>query len=111
MGPRGLTELTSLGSEVDVLDLDIVLDCLADNGIRATYGAVGEAVGIHHQHLKDESQFHRRDPRTAWVVYAKTRQPPLEVHAPRSSDSRLFTDGAKLVTAVLAWESALTDPM
>ena len=68
----------------------------------ATYGAVGEAVGIHHQHLKDEPQFYRRDPRTAWVVYAKTRQPPPEVHAPRSSDSRLFTDGGKLVTAVLA---------
>ena len=85
-----------------MLDLDLVLDYLADNGIRATYGAVGEAVGIHHQHLKDEPQFYRRDPRTAWVVYAKTRQPPPKVHAPRSSDSPLFTDGGKLVTAILA---------
>ena len=89
-----------------MLDLDLVLDYLAANGIRATYGAVGEAVGIHHQHLKDEVQFHRRDPRTAWVVYAKPpHQPPPEVHAPRPSDSRLFTDGGKLVTAVLAWKA------
>lgn len=85
-----------------LLDLDLVLDYLADNGIRATYGAVGEAVGIHHQHLKDEPQFSRRDPRTAWVVYAKPPyQPPPEVHAPRPPDSPLFTDGGKLVTAVL----------
>ena len=99
---RGAGRRGARAAGENVLDVDLVLDYLADNGIRATYGAVGEAVGIHHRHLKNEPQFYRSDPRTAWVVYAKTRQPPPEVHGPRSSDSSLFTDGGKLVMAVLA---------
>jgi peptidoglycan/xylan/chitin deacetylase (PgdA/CDA1 family) len=76
--------------------LEHVLDFLADNGIRATFGAVGATTGVHPQSLRHEPQFRDRDPRTAWVVYARSRQPPPGIHAQRPDDSELITDGEKL---------------
>ncbi len=79
-----------------MVSLELVLDFLADSGIRATYKAVGEATGIFYRHLRSEPQFISADPRTAWVVLAKTGQPPLEIHRPRPRDSELIRDGDDL---------------
>ena len=79
-----------------MVSLELVLDFLADNGIRATYKAVGEATGIFYRNLRSEPQFISADPRTAWVVLAKTGQPPPEIHRPRPWDSELIRDGDAL---------------
>ena len=84
-----------------MVNLELVLDFLADNGIRATYGAVGAATGIHERSLRHEHQFRDLDPRTAWVVYANTRQPPT-FHARRPDDSELIRNGDELAYRVSA---------
>ena len=86
-----------------MVNLELVLDFLANNRIRATYGAVGAATGIHERSLRHEHQFRGLDPRTAWVVYAATRQPP-PFHARRPDDSELIRDGDELVHRVSARE-------
>ena len=83
-----------------MVSLDRVLDFLAEHRIRATFGAVGEATGIHHQSLRLEHQFKLRDPRTAWVVYKNTGQPPPEIHSRRSENTELITNGTKLIRRV-----------
>ena len=45
-----------------MVSLELVLDFLADSGIRATYMAVGEATGIFYRHLRSEPQFIGADP-------------------------------------------------
>lgn len=70
--------------------LDRVLDFLADNGIRATYKAVGGATNTPYRSLRFKRPFRDRDQRTAWVVYANTRQPPPQVHDPRPDSSELI---------------------
>lgn len=79
-----------------MVSLELVLDFLADNGIRATYKAVGEATGIFYRNLRSEPQFIGADPRTAWVVLAKTGQPPPEIHRPRPWNTELIRDGDDL---------------
>ena len=82
-----------------MVSLELVLDFLADGGIRATYGAVNVAMGRkkgEERNLRREPQFQSRDPRTGWVVLADTRQPPLDIHSPRPDDSELITDGNDL---------------
>ena len=86
-----------------MVNLELVLDFLAGNGIRATYGAVEVATGIHAQSLRHEHQFRDRDPRTAWVVYAHPPyQPPPDIHSRRPDDSELITDGHELAQRVSA---------
>ena len=78
------------------MSLELVLDFLASNGIRATYKAVGGATGIFYRHLRSEPQFISGDPRTAWVVLAATGQPPPEIDRPRPWGSELITNGDEL---------------
>ena len=89
-----------------MVTLDLVLAFLASNRIRATYGAVAEAIGRPEafRALRNEPQFLDHDPRTAWVVLAKTRQPPEGKHLPRPNDSELIRDGAVLAQRVAAEE-------
>ena len=82
------------------MSLERVLDFLAANQIRATYKAVGEATGIFHRNLGREPQFTNEDPRTAWVVYTATKQPPPEIHRPRPGRTELIRYGAELLTRV-----------
>ena len=81
-----------------MVSLELVLDFLADVGIRATYGAVAIAIGREGEErsLRSEPQFRSRDPRTGWVALAKTGQPPPHIHSPRPADGELITDGDDL---------------
>lgn len=85
------------------MTLDDVLDFLDETSSRATYKAVGEVVGIHERRLRDERAFRDRDPRTAWVVLAKTGQPPPEIHEPRPPSSRIIEDRDELRRCVRKW--------
>ena len=85
-----------------MVPLDTVLSFLSNNGIRASFGAVGEVAGIYHRNLRYEYEFVDRDPRTAWVVYQRTGQPPPELHEPRPDESELIVDGWKLAKRMRA---------
>lgn len=85
-----------------MVSLELVLSFLAAAGIRATYEAVADATGIFKRSLRNEIPFVDRDPRTAWVVYSTTGQPPPKHHSPRPRDSELIRDGDVLARRAAA---------
>ena len=73
--------------------IDAVLDCLEENRLRATYGAVAEAIGCETKEvgsrLEDWNQRHGkpgpfRGPKTSWVVRSRDGN-PADAHGARDA--------------------------
>lgn len=88
-----------------MVSLDLVLDFLAGEGIRATYAAVASATGARHARtLRNEPQFVHVDPRTAWVVLANEGyQPPATKHTRRPAATEIIRDGDDLARRAAAY--------
>jgi len=86
--------------------LDEILRFLNANHIRATYGAVGEVVGVVPRAL-GVALGHRR-PEASWVVNAANGVPtdyaPGEIHPALFSDPHVITTGHELLLRMAAWK-------
>lgn len=80
------------------MGIDEILDCLDRKQRRATYGAVGEVLGIPARSV-NERLLGERSYRASWIVNAKTGQPtgyaPHEKH-PELPASRIIRSGKQL---------------
>jgi len=92
-----------------MVSLDLVLDFLAGEGIRATYAAVTCATGAGHARtLRNEPQFVHVDPRTAWVVLASEGyQPPATKHTRRPDATEIIRDGEDLARRAAAFSARI----
>lgn len=94
-----------------MVSLNLVLDFLAGEGIRATYAAVASATGAGHARtLRNEPQFVHVDPRTAWVVRARGYQPPATKHTRRPDETEIIRDGDDLARRAAAYGARIRRP-
>ena len=91
-----LTESAARRRTDAMVSLELVLDFLADSGIRATYKAVGEATGIFYRHLRSEPAVHQRGPPHGLGRPCQDR--PAASGDPQTAppDSELIRDGDDL---------------
>ncbi len=74
-----------------------ILDCLNYAKVRATYGAVGDLLGIPAQNVGAELGIRRLE--ACWVVNSKTKRPSgygAHLYHPELLQSRVITTGAEL---------------
>ena len=80
------------------MTIDRILDCLNRERIRATYGAVGEVIGI--PAIGVGAALGKRSQRASWVVNAGTGKPagygPDQIHADLRLTSRIIRTGDEL---------------
>ena len=80
-------------------DLKAILDYLNDHKVRASYGAVAEALGIHHARDLAPLLGERR-PEVSWIVNKGTGMPTgyseEQVHPDLNSSTRFVTESAVL---------------
>ena len=92
------------------MTIDDILDCLEKAKTRATYGAVGQALGMHQRSVRAElvdwNRRHgltpeHRGPKTSWVVYKSSGEPAGYTDNQKHPDlyrySRIIQTGDDLV--------------
>jgi len=91
--------------------LKLILDYLNREHVRATYGAVGEALGI--PAIAVGTSLGDRCPEASWIVSAETGQPtgyaPGDIH-PLLEGSPIITSGADLVRRLAGFPSRKREP-
>lgn len=79
--------------------IEKILEFLERERIRATYRAVGEAIGVSAHTLG--TMLGKRNPRASWVVYAATGEPagyrPFEKHPALYEKAEIISTGHDLV--------------
>ncbi|MGE5243276.1 MAG: hypothetical protein ACM3SQ_03505 [Betaproteobacteria bacterium] len=86
--------------------LDDVLQFLNAEQVRATYGAVGEVIGVAPRAVG--IALGDRRPEASWVVNAANGLPtdyaPVEIHPALFSDPHVITSGRELLLKMAAWK-------
>ena len=86
-----------------------LLNCLTAVRTRATYGAVGQALGVHHRTVAHLLRKRGPSHQCSWVVLKRTREPgypyaDAEKHPDLYRTSRVLWTGVEIETACPKWE-------
>lgn len=104
---RFLAGHTVFGEEYRRLAVLRILQVLNERRQRATYGAVGKAIGVHAKYVGRRYLGHRR-PEASWIVLANTRKPSgyteSEMHPDLFANNTVLRSGAELKD-LLGWAS------
>lgn len=109
---RFLAGQTGLNEEYRRLAVLRILQVLNGRRQRATYGAVGNAIGVHPKYVRRRYLGDRR-PEASWVVLGNTGKPggysESEMHADLFSNDTVLRTGAEL-NDLLGWASVQCRP-
>ena len=86
--------------------LEEILDFLNDTRRRATYGAVGDTIGVYHRNVS--RLLGHRSPRCSWIVSKRTGRPSdygsADMHTHLFYRRHVITDGAELRRRIDRWD-------
>ena len=109
---RFLAGQTGFSEEYRQMAVLRILQVLNERRQRATYGAVGKAIGVHPKYVGRRYLGDRR-PEASWIVLAHTGKPSgytgSEMHADLFSNDTVLRTGPEL-TDLLGWASVQSRP-
>ena len=92
--------------------LDEILRFLNEANVRATYGAVGEVLGVVSRSMG--ARLGARRPEASWIVSAENHLPtdysPDEWHPALLSRPEVITTGTALVLRMTNWRRSIDNP-